>query len=168
MHSKPSKSSKKRDAQAVHALARRLLALNDEQLAGLPLDEELLAQVRKTRKISARSAARRERLYLARLMRHRDVDDLRTACDALEHAKLQDRRLFHQAERWRDRLLDSPIAALREFAELTGHPSERLAQLVGELDDDPPERVARQLGRKIFREIHSELAARVQRNAANV
>ena len=84
MNSKPSKSAKKRAAQAIDALAKRLLELSDEQLAQIPLGDELHAVVTTTRHMSSRSALRRQRLYLAKKLRQSDVSDIQQACDALD------------------------------------------------------------------------------------
>lgn len=162
MNLKPSKSAKKREAQAVDALAKRLLELSDEQLAGIPLDDELRAAVEDTREITAHSALRRQRLYLAKQLRHSDVTDIARACDALERAQLGEQKLFHQAERWRDRLLAEREAALAEFTGLTGRDSPRLAALLAELGKALPDARERRAAREIFREIHAELSLGVQ------
>ncbi|MGB5245256.1 MAG: ribosome biogenesis factor YjgA [Woeseia sp.] len=168
MNSKPSKSAKKREAQAIDSLAKRLLELNKEQLAGIPLDAELRAVVEETGKITANSALRRQRLYLAKQLRRADVTEIQRACDALERAELSDQKLFHQAERWRDRLLAEREAALGEFSALTGRASTELARLVSELGKDLPEARERRVSREIFREIHAGLSSSVQDNAGSL
>ncbi len=161
MHSKPSKSAKKRAAQAVDALGKRLLELTDEQLGTLPLDDELRELVVATRNMSSRSALRRQRLYLAKQLRHTDIGPILQACDALARDQQGEQRLFHQAERWRDRVLRERGAALAEFAAITGHDNATLVRLVGDLGRALPEAAERRIAREIFREIHAELAARM-------
>lgn len=168
MNSKPSKSAKKRDAQAIDALATRLLRLSEEQLAAVPLDDQLRDTIAKTRKMTARSALRRQRLYFARLLREKGTAAIERACDELDRADNEVQRLFHQTERWRDRLVQERGTALLEFSRLTGRQSARLAQLVSDLDRDLPENRQRRLAREIFREIHAELATGVQDDASSI
>lgn len=159
MNSKPSKSAKKREARAIDDLAKHLLQLSEEQLAGIPLDDELRDVVVKTRNMTARSALRRQRLYLAKQLRRADVTPIQRACDALVRDQHGEQRLFHQAERWRDRILQGGSDALLEFQAQTGCKSPRLAQLVSELSATLPETVERRIARDIFREIHAQLSA---------
>lgn len=161
MNSKPSKSSRKRDAQAIELLARRLLELTDEQLAEVPMNDELRASVIDTRKMTARSALRRQRLFLAGQLRRADTAEITRACDSFERQQLQAQRLFHQAERWRDRILRERAPAVAEFASLTGRSSKRLDGMVAELGRDLPEAQERRIAREIFREIHTELTTLV-------
>lgn len=161
MNSKPSKSSRKRDAQASDALAKRLLELTDEQLAEVPLTDELRAAVMDTRKMTARSALRRQRLFLAGLLRHANAAEIIRACESFDRRKLGAQKLFHQAERWRDRLLAERNAALAEFDALTGRSSARLASLLDDLGRARSDAQQRRVAREIFREIHAELAAKV-------
>lgn len=161
MNSKPSKSAKKRAAQAIDALAKRLLELTNEQLDTIPLGDELHELVVATRKMSSRSALRRQRLYLAKKLRQADTGAIQLACDALARDQQGEQRLFHQAERWRDRMLAERGGALAEFTALAGHQNERLVSLVGDLGRSLPEAVERRIAREIFREIHAELAARM-------
>ncbi|MBT8097305.1 MAG: DUF615 domain-containing protein [Woeseia sp.] len=168
MNSKPSKSAKKREAQAIDSLANRLLALTDEQLASIPVRDELRDVIMATRKMTSRSALRRQRLYLAKQLRNTDCTEIRDACDKMDRSKRGEQRLFHQAEKWRDRFLNERSAALTAFSNVTGRDCERLQQLVDDLGRNMPESRERQLGREIFREIHTELSAVVQDNAPNL
>ncbi len=161
MNSKPSKSSRKRDAQAIDALARRLLALTGEQLAEVPLSDELRAAVIDTRKMTARSALRRQRLFLAGQLRQANAAEIIRVCESFDRQKLGAQKLFHQAERWRDRLLAERAPALTEFNKLTGRSSARLASLLEDLGRTLSDAQQRRVAREIFREIHAELAAKV-------
>lgn len=168
MNLKPSKSAKKRDAQAIEVLAKRLLELTDEQLADIPLDDELRSVVITARKIKARSALRRQRLYLAKQLRRADLTEIRQAFDSFDRAQLDGNRQFHQAERWRDRILHERHAALDEFSALTGRNSKRLQQLVSDLGKSLPEAQERRIARELFREIHAELSALVHEGAGSI
>ncbi|MCB1844413.1 MAG: DUF615 domain-containing protein [Halioglobus sp.] len=163
MNSKPSKSSRKRDAQNVLALGERLLELTDQQLAEMPLDSDVRALVVSSRNIRSHSALRRQRLYLAKVLRNADLDELQAAVNALDIDQRTERQLFHQAERWRDRLLNEGEPALLEFDAAYGRKHEELARLLRDLRPNLPEAVSRRLGRGIFRQIHSDLSAAFQK-----
>lgn len=160
-----SKSAKKRSAQAVDALAQRLLAMTDDELAGVPLDEELRDVLVATRSITSRSAQRRQRRYLAKRLRQSDTTAIAAACDALAERDAATRRLFHRAEAWRDRLLAEGRPALAEFFDVSGRDSRRLRKLLERWRAAPADAERRRIGREVFREIHAELAAVVQRDA---
>lgn len=158
MTDKPSKSAQKREAKAIEALGERLLSIPAADLATLPLDDELREIVLATRDMRARSALRRQRLFLARQLRQRDLDALRAALAALDRRGDGDKRRFHEAERWRDRLLAEGDAALNELQQATGRELPRVAALLAGLRPTLPEAQTRRLQRDIFRAIHDELA----------
>ena len=162
MNSKPSKSAKKREAQNVQSLGERLLELSEEQLAGMPLDDELRSIVVTTRNINSRSALRRQRLYLAKVLRATDNSALQAAIAALEQDQSQLRRVFHQAERWRDRIMRDGTPAIAEFAELVDGDTAEIEQLVGELHPNLSQGLQRKLSRDIFRKVHEKLSATIQ------
>lgn len=119
----PSRSQRKRDAEAVLELAERLTTLPDSQLDKLPLPDHLRDAVRQTRRITAHVAAKRERHYLAKLMRREDDETLDLVRRALEHDRADARRetaALHRLEAWRDRLLEEGDGALGELAD--AHP----------------------------------------------
>lgn len=163
MNSKPSKSAKKREAQNVQSLGDRLLSLSEEQLAGMPLDDELRAVVIATRNMSSRGALRRQRLYLAKVLRSSDNSALQAAIAALEQDQNQLRRIFHQAERWRDRIMQDGTSAIAEFADVAEGDHSDLEQLARELHPNLAQAVQRKLSREIFRQVHEKLSAIFQK-----
>ena len=167
MDAKPSKSARKREAQAVERLASRLLAMRDAELERLPLDAELRELLASARAIRSRSAARRQRLYLAKRLRQADTTALEAAFATLDAGRGNERRLFHAAEQWRDRLLAEP-AEFAGFCELTGRREPRLAELVEAGGRSPGETERKRLGRELFRAVHAELDALMQRDAASI
>jgi ribosome-associated protein len=76
---RPSRSARKRAAEALQKLGVRLLELKDTELLALTLPEELLAAVREARRLKRGPAQARQRQYIGKLMR--DVDPL-----PIEHA----------------------------------------------------------------------------------
>lgn len=168
MNAKPSKSAKKRAAQAVDALAKRLLDMSDDELAAVPLGDELRDVLVATRSITSRSAQKRQRQYFAKRLRQTDTTAIAAACDTLAQREAATRRLFHRAEEWRDRLLAEGRPALDEFFAVSGRDSSRLRQLLDGWRGAPADAERRRIGREIFREIRAELAAVVQPDAGSI
>ena len=58
---KPSKSARKREYQELQNLGEQLILLSDDELTAIETDEYLIEQVIEARKISSRSALRRQK-----------------------------------------------------------------------------------------------------------
>lgn len=133
--------------------------MTDSQLATVPLDEPLRDAVLQARRIRSRSAGRRQRQLIGKLMRHVDDEPIRRALEALARNQVGDTRLFHEAERWRERLVREGSAALAEFSAITGRKDETLQRLVADLPNSPTAALARHNRRELFRRVHAELGA---------
>lgn len=129
----PSRSQERRDALAVLDLAKRLVELSDAQLAHLPLDEDLRAEVHAARRVTQQIARKRATQFLAKQLRKR-ADELDPIRAALEHDKDQSRRetaALHRLEQWRERLLDGGDEALSQLlGEFPQADRQQLRQLV--------------------------------------
>ncbi|MGA2364311.1 MAG: ribosome biogenesis factor YjgA [Steroidobacteraceae bacterium] len=66
---RPSRSARKRSAEAVQRLGERLLTLKPQQLRQLELPPILLESILETQALRSRSAHARARQYIGRLMR---------------------------------------------------------------------------------------------------
>lgn len=158
----PSRSQLRREALAVFALAEALVALPDAELARMPLDADLVDEVRRTRAVSQQIARKRQVQFLAKQMRRLDDEALAPLRAALAHDRTQMRRAaadLHHVERWRDRLLAEGDEAIGEWLAL--HPAgdrQQLRALVrqakAEADRAKPPRAARELFR-LLRETHA-------------
>ncbi|MEQ8206780.1 MAG: ribosome biogenesis factor YjgA [Woeseia sp.] len=164
MNLKPSKSAKKRDAKNVQSLGERLLELTEQQLAKMPMDDDLRDLIMHSKSIRSHSAQRRQRMYLAKVMRNADTEQLQSAVDALEQGQNLERQLFHRAERWRDRLVSEGAPALQAFNATYNGEHPELARLLHDIRPGMPEASRRQLSRQIFRQIHVDLAAAIQKS----
>src|SRR5580700_11008315 len=71
---RPSRSARKRKAEALQKLGVRLIGLRHTQLLGLALPETLLAAILEAHRLRSRAALARQRQYIGRLMR--DIDPL--------------------------------------------------------------------------------------------
>jgi len=69
---RPSRSARKRNAEALQRLGERLLGLKRQQLQRFDLPPALLEAILETQKLRSRSAHARARQYIGRLMR--DID----------------------------------------------------------------------------------------------
>ncbi len=114
----PSRSQRKREADAILDLAERLVALTPSQLAKVPLPDSLIVAVADTRRITSNVAHKRQLHFLAKLMRREDDETLEPIRCSLEHDTAQARREtadLHRIEALRERLLADGDAALGEL-----------------------------------------------------
>ena len=163
--SKPSKSARKREFLAAQVLGERLIELTDEQLDGLDLDESLLDAVVSARSIKSHSALRRQKQLIGKLMRGTDPVPIQAALDSLGRQDRLEKEVFRQAEAWRDRMANEGMDALSAFFAATGHVNEGLSGQMHAYLAAPNDNVRREALRKIFREIHKELALKMQNTA---
>jgi ribosome-associated protein len=104
----PSKSELKRRMLALQALGESLVALNDRELARIPVNDQRLEQaIREARQIRSNSARRRHLQYIGKLMRDIDPGPIERALDNLHQQHQQVTRDFHQIEELRDEVLRS-------------------------------------------------------------
>jgi len=138
-------------------LGETLIALNDSELALLPLDNKLHKAIRDARQISSRGALRRQKQLIGKLMRDVDPQPIRAELAKLRIDDVRSKRLFARAERWRDRLLVDGSMALNEFDAETNTADAELRTLLGELNVAFSEKAEKTVRRQIFRRIHEIL-----------
>lgn len=157
----PSRSQNRRDALEVLALAEKLVALSEAQLAKLPVPEALLPHIRETKRITAHIAHKRQLAYLAKQMRREDdeaLEALRDAMDENGEAARREVAAMHRVEQWRERLLEDGDAALAELLDEYPHADrQRLRQLVR----NTLEERKRNKPPHAFRELYRELRAAI-------
>jgi len=117
----PSKSARKRAAQAVQQLGESLIALRDVELDALALPPKLSEAIRAARRISSRAAAARQRQYIGKLMREIDPEPIRAALTARSAPAAREAELFKRIERWRERLISEDDGALAALARWYPH-----------------------------------------------
>jgi ribosome-associated protein len=159
---KPSKSSRKRQFSELQQLGELLIGLTDAQLLGTVSEPRLIDAVREARSIRSHGALRRQKQLIGKIMRDIDPIPIRTAIDALGRQTRDDKRLFKEAESWRDRLCTDGIAALPDLLALTGIDNPALRRLVREYSAATRDVVRKTARRQIFREIHKDLRSMVQ------
>lgn len=157
---KPSRSQIKRDHLALQALAEQLLALPRDLLQGLSLGESTWAAIDETARIKDRRALRRHYKRIANCLARENTEPLQSL---LEQRAAQERKgvaLQHQAERWRERLLEQGDEALAEL--IDAYPDidrQQLRSLVRAARRDV-ERGRTEAPRRLFRLIRGILESR--------
>lgn len=113
-----SKSQLKREMHALQDLGKRMMDLNDDQLAGLAISDTLKAALLESRRIRQHEARRRHLQYIGKVIRNEsDPDALRRAVEAFDAGSEEHTRRHHLAERWRDRLIAEGNPAVAGFVE---------------------------------------------------
>ena len=114
----PSRSQLRREALDVLKLAQTLASLSDAQLAPLPLDDDLRAEIARTRAVTQQIARKRQTQFLAKQLRKLDDVEIEPIRAALEHDRDHARRetaAQHRIEQWRERLIAEGDEALTEL-----------------------------------------------------
>ena len=121
-----SKTQLKKASHDLQDLGEAVVALPDDRLDGLPIDETLLYAIRQYRKTRTHEGRRRQMQYIGKLMRRTDPEPLREAVAAMDLGHAKDSLALHQAERWREQLLadDEALTAWTQ-----AHPLSDLQQL---------------------------------------
>ena len=135
----------KRAMTARQVLGQTLVELPKEQLARVPLPEDLETAVLEARKISDHEGRRRQMQYIGKLMRHVDPAPIVAAVEEIRGVSHAATARLHQIEAWRERLiadeqaLDGFIAKYLDDAEAIGElrSTIRLARKEREADRPP-------------------------------
>ena len=153
----PSKSRRKRDADAVRELGRRLAELGVAERAAIPLDDDVRAAIDELNAIRKHGARKRQLGFLAKRLRRSDLAPVEAALERLARSARASAARHHTLERWRDRLLgavpdESPPQALTAY--LDEHPQadrQRLRQLQRRALDERAAGRAPGAARELFR-----------------
>lgn len=126
-----SKTQLKQEMHELQQVGERLLNLRDDQLARIPLTDELEAAVQESRRIPKNEARRRHLQYMGKLMRKADAEIISHALDLLDPSSDAFQAQLAIVEHWRVQLLTSDNAILAQF--LDDHPGadrQHLRQLI--------------------------------------
>ena len=160
--SKSSKSARKREYLALQSLGERLIDLSAEQLAGISMDGQLLEAVHTAKSMKAHGALRRQKQLIGKLMREVDPEPIRVALDALGRHNNVAKEVFRESEQWRDRIATGAPTALADFFELIGGENHELQAQSKAHEAATGEKTRRLIRRRIFSEVHKELALKIQ------
>ena len=159
---KPSKSAQKREQLELQQLGEQLIELTEEELLALPIDDRLREAVLTASRIRAHGALRRQKQLIGKLMRHCDAEPIRRALHARGADDRRAKRVFANAERWRDRIMAEGEDAVRSLCEQSGTAPGPYVELLNRIRSAPNERIDKGLRRQLFREIHGALMAAAQ------
>ena len=115
-----SKTRRKQQMHALQALGERLVKLPAQQLARVPMPEDLAQAVHEARRTKSHEGLRRQMQYIGKLMRSVDASAIEQALAVDEERHQGAVHLMHRAERWRDGLLDGSLS-LTDF--IDEHPA---------------------------------------------
>ncbi|NGX15905.1 ribosome biogenesis factor YjgA [Wenzhouxiangella sp. XN24] len=158
----PSKTRRKRDAEALQALGEELAELPPEALDALALPERLRQAIDELAAIGSHEAQRRHRQFIGRLMRDVDPAPLQAFIDARKRPTREAARLFRITEAWRDLLCERGEPALRAF--LAAYPEADATALETELADARAGRSG--AARRLFRTLRSSIDHAAAENGA--
>ena len=126
-----SKSQRKREAQELLVLAKKLLALPLAQLGKVPLDEQLREALDFGRSIRAHGARKRQLQTIAKMLRNRDAEPIADAVKGLNLKNRQENIRHHRIEAWRDHLIEGDDQQLSVLLEKSpGTHVQTLRQLI--------------------------------------
>ncbi|MFA5515920.1 MAG: ribosome biogenesis factor YjgA [Desulfuromonadales bacterium] len=148
---KPSRTARKREAQAVEELARKLVDLPEATGKKLPLTPEIHAKLQLARATKGHSARDRQIRHLAAVLREEeDLSPLVEFLAGQDRRAWEERQHFHRLEAWRDRLCHPAefSAALAEIrTALPKIDADRLTRLAGAVHAYNDRRAAREIFR---------------------
>ena len=153
---RPSRSSFKREAQALQQLGEAIVELTDGELSTLPLDGDLADAIAQARRLKGqaktREGFRRQLQYIGKLMRKTDTEALSAAFDELQQGRQQRNQQFHRLEKLRDQLVAEGLPAMeRVLEQFPDADRQHLRQLINaavkERDANQPPAAARKLFR---------------------
>ena len=110
---RPSKTARKREAQAAQTLGLELASLPAERLAAIALPEALRGAIDTYRRTKSHEGRRRQLQYVGKLMRGADEAALREALAAASLDSARATLALHEAERWRAELIADDAALER-------------------------------------------------------
>lgn len=108
MVDKISKSEQKRLVKQVEDLAKELVDLSDNDLKVLPTESFIKDEIRDCRDLKA-GARKRQIKYLAKVLRQTPLEEVYAFLKAKKGSALKENQLFHQAERWRDVIINEAM-----------------------------------------------------------
>ena len=148
----PSKTRRKKDADALQQLGTDLLELPETDWVKLSLPESLIDALQEMKRIHSRSALKRQRQFIGRLMRDIDPEPIQQHFEQLRQKTRQQVQAHHALEHWRDRMIEESDTAIEEYLQAHANADrQHLRQLVRqarkERDRNRPPKSARVLFR---------------------
>jgi ribosome-associated protein len=134
-----SKTELKRESSELQKLGESLLTLRADLMDGLELPDKLLDALDEVRRITNFEGRRRQMQYIGKLMRGLDEETLAAAREALDtqrQGSARESMALHEAERWRDELIEDDQALQRWLDQHPDTDSQQLRALVRQARKD--------------------------------
>ncbi len=148
----PSKSQLKRDSHHLIDVGEDILKLSPEDMRSLHLPDELSDAIATALKIKSRSGLKRQRLYIGKLLRSIDSDDIESQLRKIQHRHDTNTAHFKRLEKWRDSLIDENKTTLNEV--ISRYPEvdrQHLNQLIRAAQLEKQHNKAPAASRKLFK-----------------
>ncbi len=156
---RPSKTQLKKQMHELQDLGEALVALPDDRVIDLPIQESLRDAVAEYKRTRSHEGKRRQMQYIGKLMRRNDVEPIREAVAAMALGRAKDALALHESERWRVELLASDDALTRYTAEHPGTDLQQLRSLIRAARKDAaaaPEQRSGRAYRELFQFIKAQ------------
>jgi len=126
----PSKSQRKREANALQGLGKQLVDLSKDRLEKMDLPDALRAEVLEAKRITSHGAIRRQMQLIGKLMREVDAESIAAQLAEIRGESDAAKAAFHALEQWRDRLLNDDQAVTQWLARHPGTDAQQLRQFI--------------------------------------
>jgi len=148
----PSKSAVKRECNHLLDMGEVILKLTTEDRHSLELPEGIDAAMVTALKIKSRSGLKRQRQYIAKLLRSVDSEAIETKLEKIQHRHDTNTAHFKRLEKWRDSLIENDKETLNEvIARFPEVDRQHINQLIRAAQQEKKQDKAPAAARKLFK-----------------
>ncbi len=136
-----SRTDLKRESTELQKLGEQLMTLRTDLFEPLALPDKLVDALHDAQRITNFEGKRRQMQFVGKLMRKLDEEQLaavRTALDVQQRGSAADTLSLHEAERWRDDLIERDEALSDWLERFPGTDAQQLRSLVRQARKDKP------------------------------
>ena len=136
-----SKTDLKRESAELQKLGESLMTLRADLFDALALPDKLVEALREAARITNFEGKRRQMQFVGKLMRGLDEDQraaIREALEVQQRGSARDTLALHEAERWRDDLIERDAALGEWLDRFPGTDAQQLRSLVRQARKDRP------------------------------
>ena len=157
----PSKTQLKRESHHLVDVGEEILKLSSEDIRSLQLPDELDEAITTALKIKSRSGLKRQRLYIGKLLRSMESEEIEARLRKIQHRHDTNTAQFKRLEKWRDSLIENDKHTLNEV--ISRYPDidrQHINQLIRAAHQERQQDKAPAASRKLFkylRELEDDL-----------
>ena len=112
-----SKTQRKKACHDVLELGEKMIKLNHQELASITMDDELREAIEEAQRIKSNVALKRQKHYIAKLMRGLDDETLGDQVERVLHKHDIYNADFKRMEKWRDNIIEQGDRGINDFLE---------------------------------------------------